>query len=312
MKGISSVCTVLKFTSFISSAILLLMTSGCAMNAAHHMAIKDARNFSKAYSELDPVAPGHGRVIIYWEKRPMLAAMGSFRLHGDAGHLSLAFASQTGTVIDLPEGSYTLSSGGKLNKSEVVFTVHEGASACYNTETIYDFMFGTRSGAMTPVPMEACLPQIIEQDIRCNLTSCQVMTVIPPKEALAAPYSTTDNHKQLELLSKEFTTPADRSRIYITRRKYTLGMFKYGVDGKPTTTMESSSYACYDVEPGFHVITSDEPIGEMGFPINTRGGENYFFHSDALGFLPADKGEEQVRDYDLIRQGFYRSAMQVE
>jgi hypothetical protein len=305
----SLITTTAKFSVYLSFTLSLLLMSGCAMNFAHHMAMKDLRGISDYYAGLTPVAPGYGRVIIYWQKRPMMPAMGSFQIQGDAGHMTLGYASQTGTIIDLPVGNYSLTSGGKLNKSEVFFSVHDGAIACYNTETVYDFMFGTMSGVMAPLQMQECLSNLTEHDIRCNLRSCQVLTVMPSTERPFAPYSTTDSHTQMEQLSKDFNTPQDRSRIYITRRRYTLGMVHSGVDGKPASTMESSSYACYDVEPGFHVITVDDPTGEKGFVVNTKGGENYFFHTDTLDFMSTAEGRARVTESDLLKHGFYRSAM---
>lgn len=241
----------------------------------------------------------------------MLPAMGKFDLQGDAGHLTLAYASQTGTVIDLPEGNYSLSSGGKWNKSEVNFAVRDGEIACYSTDTLHNLLTGTMSGALTPVQTQACITELAEKDIRCNLKSCQVLSVIPAMDSRFVPYASESSYKQLEQAAKNFDTPEDRSRIYITRRRYTLGMVKSGLDGKPNMSMESSSFVCYDVELGFHVITIDDSTGEVGFAVNTKGGENLFFHSDTLDFLAIAEGKERVDDYDLLKDVFYRSAFRV-
>jgi hypothetical protein len=170
-------------------------------------------------------------------------------------------------------------------------------------------MFGPSTGVMAPIDTQECLTSLVKHDIRCNLKSCQVLTVIPSSDRLFAPYSATQSHEQMEQLSKDFNTPADRSRIYITRRMYTLGMVQSGVDGKPTLSMESSSYGCFDVEPGFHVITVSDPTGDKGFVVNADGGENYFFHTDTLDFLPNTRGIEHVSDYDMLKQGFHKSSM---
>lgn len=296
--------------SYLTVALILALAllSGCAQNLAHSIAIRDIPSFASSYAGLVPVAPGYGRVIIYWEKKPMLPAMGRFHLQGDAGHLTLAYASQTGTVIDLPAGNYSLSSGGKLNKSEANFAVRDGEIACYSTDTLYNLFTGSMSGELTPVQTQACVSELAEKDIRCNLKSCQVLSVIPAMDSQFVRYAPESSDKQLEQAAKSFDTPVDRSRIYITRKRYTLGMIKSGLDGKPNMSMESSSFVCYDVEPGFHVITIDDPNGKAGFAVNTKGGENLFFHSDTLDFLTIAEGKERVNDYDLLKDGFYRSA----
>ena len=73
---------------------------------------------------------------------------------------------------------------------------------------------------------------------------------------------------------------------------YTLGMVKAGLDDKPSFTMEGDSYICFEVNPGFHIITVSDPNGERGFKLKTEGGENYFFHTDTLDYLDPLKAKK--------------------
>ncbi len=290
---------------FIIVAILFsLNLSSCATNFAHHMAIKNVKGITDVYPGQDDPAPSDGRLIIYWEKMPMVPAFGNFQLKGEAGHIAAAYMSQTGIVMDLPEGEYSLSAGGIVNKQEIPLKIEAGKTYCFNTSTIVTLVIAPMSGVLTAVPPQECLSEIAEKDIRCSLNNCLVQTIIPSKGRNFKQYQLENNHKQAELKSKELFVSSEKSRIYITRDMYTLGMVKAGLDAEPAFTMAGDTYACYEVEPGYHTITVSDPNGERGFRLKTKRGGIYYFHTDTLNFLEPSKGKELIGDYDLLKNGF--------
>jgi hypothetical protein len=278
-----------------------------AENLAHSLAMSEFDRVDTVYHKLEPIGDGYGRVIVYWEKRPMISGTGSFRLEGNAGFLETGFAAQTGTIIDLPSGQYSISSSGWDANQDIYFDVAEGESSCFDTETVYSVILGARSGSINAAPIEECLTRISKKDIHCNMNSCTVITVVPANESHFEPYATSLSQEQLDLKTKEEYVEDDKSRIYILRRRYTLGQFKSGLDARPTITMESSSYVCYEVNPGFHILTVLYPFGELGFKLKSEGGKSYYFSTDSLTFVDTNTGKELVAEYELLENGFYKN-----
>jgi hypothetical protein len=134
-----------------------LALTGCAQNLAHHLTLQEIKRVDSLYQQMPPVDPDYGRVIVYWEKHPVLPVTGRFELEGSAGYLVTGFGSQMGTIIELPVGQYTISSGGWVNRQSIHLDVAEGNASCFNTETVYSFISGPMSGAMNAVPIEDCL-----------------------------------------------------------------------------------------------------------------------------------------------------------
>jgi hypothetical protein len=117
------------------------------------------------------------------------------------------------------------------------------------------------------------------------------------------------DHDKLEIEARNFDFKNHLSRIYITRRMYTLGMVRVGVDGKPEAKIESSSFVVYEVEPGEHTVVA--AIGgphniAQAYRISTEPGGCYFFHSDKFKFLSETEGKRLVMDYDLLERGFFK------
>lgn len=292
------------FPLIIMVILFSLNLTGCATNLAHHMAIKNAKRIDSVYPNLDVQAPNDGRLIIYWEKMPMVPAFGNFKLKGKAGHIEAGYMSQTGIVMDLPEGEYSLSKGGMLNKQEIQLRIEAGKTYCFNTSTIITLIVAPMSGVLTAVPPQECLSEIAEKDIRCSLYNCLVQTIIPSKGKNFKPYPSKKNYKQAEIKSKELFVSSEKSRIYITRDMYTLGMVKAGLDAEPVFTMGGDTYICYEVEPGYHTIAVSDPNGERGFRLKAKGGRIYYFHTDTLDYLDPSQGKELIEDYDLLKNGF--------
>jgi hypothetical protein len=290
---------------FVIMAILAsLNLSSCATNFAHHMALRNVDGIDTVYSTLGPPAPSDGRLIIYWEKSSLIAASGQFKIRGDAGYLTAGYITRTGAIMDLPAGQYSLSVGGMLNKKEVNLTIEAGKTFCYNTETLFVPLIGAGTGGLKSIPIQECILDLSQKDIRCCLNNCLVLTVIPEKGPIFRPYAPNANHREVELKSKDFNIGTAKSRIYITRDMYTLGMVKAGLDAEPSFTMEGDIYLCYEVEPGHHIITVSDPNGQRGFKIEARAGQIYYFHTDTLDYLDDARGRELVEDYDLMKNGF--------
>lgn len=296
----------IKALVFIIAAILFTLTlSSCATNFAHHMALRNAKAISSVYSGYEVPAPNDGRLIIYWEKKPMIPASGKFEISGDAGYLEAGFITQTGIVIDLPEGSYSFSLGGILNKQDVQLEIESGETYCFNTSTLFvPVIIGSMSGELIPMPPQECLSELAEKDIRCSLYNCFVQTIIPDKSGSFQSYSSKYGHEQAETASKEIVLNPEKSRVYITRDMYTLGMVKAGLDAPPAFTMKGDSYVCYEVDPGYHTITVSDPNGERGFKLKTKRNKIYYFHTDTLNYLDPSRGRELVEDYQLLKNGF--------
>jgi len=290
---------------FVFAALLFsLLLSGCATNFAHHMAIRNVSGIKSVYDNLESPTQSDGRLVIYWEKKPLMATSGGVKITGDDGYMDIGLATQTGAIVDLPSGQYVLSMGGLINKREITFSIEAGQTVFCNTETLYSFITGPMSGSVTLVPVQEGLSDLAENDIRCCLNSCQVLTLIPDKDRNQLPYQIEQDHKQAKLRSKDFDFNNAKSRIYVTRDMYTLGMVKAGIDATPGFSMGGNSYFCFEVNPGFHVITVSDPNGKRGFKVKTEAGESSFFHTDTLDYLGTAEGMELVAHYDLLKEGF--------
>jgi hypothetical protein len=135
-----------------------------------------------------------------------------------------------------------------------------------------------------------------------------LVTVIPANEVQFEPYSSSFSQEQLALKSREEYVDNDKFRIYMLRRRYTLGMVKSGLDARPNVAMESNSYVCYEVDPESHILTVSNTSGDLGFKLKAKGGKSYYFLTDTLNFVDTSAGKELVAEYELLENGFYKTS----
>ena len=303
MKTIKMIVTLISLTS---PAFLF----GCAENAIYHVVVEGYPVMAKEYVHLTPVGQNDARLILYWPEKSFFQGS-AIRIMIDsengAAHSLLGY--RTAEILDLPAGEYTM--GLSKNKKRIGLEALPGKTYCYNVTEIKTWSDQKEEGIKPPgpIPLEECIQSFSRDDIRCAHKECLVKTVVPKTPRTFRRYHPNLDEDQLKAEAKNFDIPKDVARIYITRRLYTLGMVRVGVDGKPEIRVGSSSFVVYEVVPGEHTVIS--AIGgphniEQAFRISVAPGECCFFHSDTFRFLDTEQGRELVRDYDLIDGCFFK------
>jgi hypothetical protein len=298
----------------IITLFVFLTLSGCAQNAIYHMVVEGYPSMADRYDSLSPVGQNDARLILYWPEKsffqsPALRIM----IEGENGSTHSDVGYRTAELVDLPAGNYSI--GLSRSDRKIQLSAQAGETYCYN---IAKFKTWSVQKDEAPdvkieepqrIPLEECITDFSNDDIRCAHKQCQVKTIVPLAGILFQPYAPDLGHDQLTLEARNFNISQDVSRIYITRRMYTLGMVRVGIDGKPKNKVNSSSFVVYEVDPGEHTVVA--AIGgphniEQAYRVSTEAGKCYFFHSDKFKFLQDAEGQELVKDYDLLDKGFFK------
>lgn len=307
----------------------LLILSGCAQNAIHHVVVEGYPSMAERYADLKPLGQNDARVILYWPEKTFFENHAArVVLDGDDGSIQPVIGYRTAELIDLPAGSYSI--GISNSEKTILLEAQPKETYCYNVGELKNWSSESNSNQSSYeddyrssekddqvqiiekpklVPLETCIADFQKDDIRCAHKECLVKTVVPTTSVSFQQYAPGMEHDKLETEARNFDIDKDLSRIYITRKMYTLGMVRVGVDGKPETKVESSSFVVYEVEPGEHTVIA--AIGgphniAQAYRLSTEPGECYFFHSDKFTFLSASEGKKLVMDYDLLERGFYK------
>jgi len=278
------------------------------------MVVEGYPGMAEKYPHLSTVGQNDARVILYWPEKSVLQYP-SLRIiiDGENGSMHSDVGYRTAELVDLPAGNYSI--GISRSDRKIQLPAQPGKTYCYNIADLktWSSQENDKAGKVIeepePVQIEECIMDFSNDDIRCAHKECLVKTVVPKVGKVFKQYSSEKDHDQLTFEARNFNISKDVSRIYITRRIYTLGMVRVGLDGKPEIKVNSKSFVSYEVEPGEHtVITS---IGgphniEQAYRLSTKGGECYFFHSDKFRFLQKTEGQELVKKYDLLDGGFFK------
>lgn len=293
---------------YIISLFTFLSLSGCVTNAIYNRVVEGYPRMAERYSSLSPVGQNDSRIMLYWPEKSFMQypAIGVM-IEGENGSMHSEIGYRTAEMVDLPAGNYTISLVRKNLKIQI--STQPGKNYCYKIATQKDGETGVRFEEPAPIPLEACITDFSNDDIRCAHKQCQVKTIVPKAGRVFQAYSPYLDHDQLTIKARNFNISKDVSRIYITRTMYTLGMVRVGLDGKPGIKVDSDSFVVYEVAPGEHTVVA--AIGgphnvEQAYRLSTKAGECYFFHSDTFNFLPTAEGQELVNDYDLLDNGFFK------
>lgn len=310
-------------TIFIPLAIFFII-SGCGQKIAYHIAIEGFPSMAEHYSQLPPVGNNHARIILYWPEKPFITAsevfgLGyseAFTISGVNGAINITIGFRTAEVFDLQPGLYSLKNKSKYYSGTIEISAQPGQIYCYNITEFINWFSEKEKNQKTntalkkpkPISIEAFTADFEKYDIRCGHKECLVKTTVPQKEPSFLNYDDHMSHKELEREAKNFHIKNNISRIYITRKLYTLGMVRVGLDGKPFTKVNSSSFVAYEVNPGAHtvVVTIAAHGIEQAYKISTKPGKCYFFHSDTFNFITTHEGQERVKKYDLVKNGFFK------
>ena len=285
--------------------IFLLILSGCATNVIYKTVVKDYPLLAVSYPSLTPIGSNDARVILYLPDQFVLTlfdASDRIYIEGENGSMSSDVGVKTAEIFDIPAGNYSL----WIKKNEKIkIHAQPGNIYFYNILTLKNWI----NLILPPITnIEECFSDISMKDIRCAHKECLIKTITPKNVRVINQYSTNSNHKQLTLEARKFNIGMDVSRIYITRKVYTLGMVRVGLDSKPEIKVNRKSFVVYEVKPGVHIVAASIRAHgiEQAYKLTAKGGESYFFSSDTFNFLESGKGKELVNDYDLIEEGFFR------
>jgi len=289
-----------------------LALSGCA-NAVYHNVVEGYPSMAERYSGLSPVGQNDARLILYWPEKSVLEYPGlRVMVDGENGSVVSDIGYRTAELLDLPAGNYSI----KISRSsrKIQLSAQPGETYCYNIATLK--IWSSQNDGTTDekieephlIPPEEYIADFSNDDIRCAHKQCQVKTTVPTTDKVFQPYSPDLSHGKLTIEARNFNVNKDVSRIYITRRMYTLGMVDVGIDGKPKIKVNSNSFVVYEVYPGEHTVVTAIPAHgiEQAYRLSAKAGECYFFHSDTFQFLQTAEGQELVNKYDLIDDGFLK------
>jgi hypothetical protein len=303
-----------RMTLPIITLFAFLTLSGCAKNAIYHSVVEGYPSMAERYSGLSPVGQNYARLILYWPEKSFFQSHSiRIMIGGENGSVHSDVGYRTAELLDLPAGNYSI--GISRSDRKIQLSAQPGETYCYNIATL-KIWSDQKDGATDEkieepklIPLEECITDFSKDDIRCAHKQCQVKTIVPIPGKVFQPYSPDLDHDQLTLEARNFNISKDVSRIYITRRMYTLGMVRVGLDAKPKIKVNSSSFVVYEVDPGEHTVVA--AIGgphniEQAYRLSTKAGECYFFHSDKFIFLQTAVGQELVNDYDLVDDGFLK------
>ncbi|MFC1877073.1 hypothetical protein ACFL2E_07375 [Thermodesulfobacteriota bacterium] len=290
-----------------------LTLSGCAKNAIYHTVVEGYPSMAERYSGLSPVGQNYARLILYWPEKSFFQSPAlRIVIDGENGSVHSDVGYRTAELLDLPAGNYSI--GLSRRDRKIQLSAKPGETYCYNIATLKiwsdqkDGVSDEKIEEPKLIPLEEYITDFSEDDIRCAHKQCQVKTIVPPTDKVFQPYSPGLDHDQLTLEARNFNISKDVSRIYITRKMYTLGMVRVGLDGKPKIKVSMSSFVVYEVDPGEHTVVaaiSGHNI-EQAYRLSTKAGECYFFHSDTFKFLQTTEGQKLVSDYNLVDDGFLK------
>lgn len=293
---------------------LSLSLSGCAQNMIYGVVVEGYPKMAERYAELTPVGSADARIVLYWPEKTFFEGH-SIRMVVDGGNGSVEplIGYRTAELLDLPAGKYSI--GIADDERKIILQAQPGTTYCLNAGEFKIWSSGKQTATdqmveePKPIPTETCVSDFSKDDIRCGHKECLVKTIVPKSSAHFQQYATDMDHDKLQIEARNFDIAKDVSRIYITRKLYTLGMVRVGVDGDPEAKVESSSFVAYEVEPGEHtiVVAVGGPHNIVqAYRVSTEPGGCYFFHSDSFKFLSGTEGRRLVMDYDLLEQGFYK------
>ena len=298
----------------------LLITSGC-MSMMYNSFVDKEESADKMLSKLSPVSPDRSRVVFYMKRLSNLGielepggSMGyadiEISIKSKQGHATISVCDRLAEVIDLPEDVYAFSFSSKHGllgeKSFLSLDLKNGQT--YFIET-------AKYEPAKLVPTEQAREDIRQADIRSGVRNESIGTLMPNVNVDYVPYSRKMSHKELTSLAKEFTPHPDRSRIYITKNTSNLVPLLIGLDCKADRKVKKNAFLCYDVVPGYHVVTLGSSLSksvEKAHGINTVGGKCYFFNQGGTGdirqrFISEEKGKKNLQKFKLQKNGFLKS-----
>ena len=295
-------------TVFIGFISLFLFT-GCAENAIYHAVVQGYHKMTERLLSFSDVGLNDARLILYWPEKSFIQGVSvRIMVDGDNGSMHSDVGYRTAELIDLPAGIYHF--GLYKNDKRIQLNALPGTVYCYNVTEIKKWTSEEEDrNQPQPVQIEECIQDFPKDDIRCAHKECLVKTVVPKKSGIFRAYHQDMGHEQLENEARNFKIDDKVSRVYITRKMYTLGWVRVGLDGKPEVKVDSSSFVVYEVEPGEHTVVA--AIGgphniQQAYRLSAKPGQCYFFHSDSFKFLLAEEGKKLVNDYDLVNEGFLK------